>query len=210
MMSAKGFNDVGSTEAMRTFLRISSRFGPLNMGDMRSGSIHTLSLQEIEASVQDTSIVHAVFADAESVMAALNELKGAALGLSVTGNGNLEEIEKICHRLELRRAPHTVAFSLGVWGRLELLPPLAVLDICGLCGHSLISPWLVRLVANEVAEGRYSAEDGARKLAQPCICGAFNVERATPILQLLAGGRDVRLPERLVADEPTRPDEAGD
>jgi hypothetical protein len=120
MMSAKGINDAGSAEAMREFLRIADRFAPVNMGDMRSGNLFTGSPQEIGASVRDTSIVHAVFVDPESVLALLTELKTAALGLSVTVTGDLREIENICRQLEWQQAPHTVAFSLGVWGKREI------------------------------------------------------------------------------------------
>jgi hypothetical protein len=186
-MSAKGINDAGSEEAMREFLRIACRFAPVNMGDMRSGNLFTESPQEIEASIRDTSIVHAVFVDSESVVAVLNVLKAAALGLSVTVTGDLREIDKICHRLEWPQAPHTVAYSLGVWGKRELLPPPAIFDICSLCGHSLVSPRLVQLIVNEVGKGLYTAEEGAIKLAQPCVCGLFNVPRAAACLGRLVG-----------------------
>jgi len=123
MMSAKGINDTGSAEALREFLRIASRFAPVNMGDMRSGSIYNRYPEEIAVSVSDTSIVHAVFVDSESAIAFLTELKAADLGLSVTVTGDLGEIQDICGSLELPHAPHTVAFSLGIWGKRELLPP---------------------------------------------------------------------------------------
>jgi hypothetical protein len=190
MMSAKGVNDADSAGAMREFLQIAGRFAPVNMGDMRSGNLLAKSPQEIEASIRDTSIVHAVFANSESVVAVLKELKAAALGLSVTVTGELREIENICHRLEWPQAPHTVSFSLGVWGKHDLLPAPEILDICSLCGHSLVSRRLVQIVADEVAKGHSTPEEGALKLAEPCICGVFNGARAAAILRRLAGGME--------------------
>ncbi len=186
MMSARGININGSAVAMREFLRIANQFTPVNMGDARSGSRQTMSFAELEAAVQDTSVVHAVFADEESLLEVLSELKAADLGLPVTVTGPFERIEKVCRRVGLPHAPHTVAYSLGVWGRVELLPPEPLQDLCSLCGHALVSPDLTRSVAREVAEHGCTAEEGADRLAKPCVCGVFNIERAAAILKGMA------------------------
>ena len=186
MMSARGTNISGSAVAMREFLRIASRFAPVNMGDACSGSRQTMSSAELENAVRDTSVVHAVFAHEESLIGVLDALKAADLGLSVTVTGPFEQIEKICRRVNLPKAPHTVAYSLGVWGRVELLPPEPLQDLCSLCGHALVSPDLTLSVARKVAEHHCTAEEGAHLLAKPCVCGVFNIERATAILRKMA------------------------
>ena len=63
MIAARGINDCGSAAAMREFLRIASRFAPVNMGDARSGSRQTMLLEELVDAVRGGSVVHAVLAD---------------------------------------------------------------------------------------------------------------------------------------------------
>jgi len=62
-----------------------------------------------------------------------------------------------------------------------------------------VSPSLVQLVVEEVAEGLYTAEEGAIKLATPCVCGIFNVPRATACLQRLVGELSKRQLKPLLA-----------
>jgi hypothetical protein len=62
-MAAKGINEKGSEEKMREFLRINLRHHPVNIGDMRTGNMYNVPIDEIMAKVTSTSIVHSVFTD---------------------------------------------------------------------------------------------------------------------------------------------------
>ena len=46
-MAAKGINEKGSEEKMREFLRINLRHNPVNMGDMRTGNMYNVPVDEI-------------------------------------------------------------------------------------------------------------------------------------------------------------------
>ena len=121
-MSAKSHNEVGSAAKMQEFLRITRRHRPVNMGDMKTGNWFQVEPEKIETKVQDTSVVHAVFTDIDTVAAVIKELQEADLGLSVVVSGLLGPVRKTCRNLGMTPAPHTVEHSLGVWGKVELLP----------------------------------------------------------------------------------------
>lgn len=181
-MSAKGINEERSAEKLREVLRITLRHGPVNMGDMRAGNVFQMDAAEIIERVQDTSIVHAVFHDIHSVAQALKELKEADLGMSVVVSGLFEPVRECCKEGRLKSAPHTVEHSLGVWGRLDLLPESQILEISTMCGHGMVSFNLVKEAAEDVRKGRISPEKAAERLAKPCVCGIFNPARATRLL----------------------------
>ena len=46
---------------MREFLRINLRHNPANIGDMRTGNMYNVPIDEILEKVTSTSIVHGVF-----------------------------------------------------------------------------------------------------------------------------------------------------
>ena len=94
-MSAKGVNDKGSAAKLRSFLRIAMRHNPVNMGDMRTGNMYQAALQEILERIGDTSIVHAVFTDPDTVTEMLREVKEADLGVSVVASGIFERVNGV-------------------------------------------------------------------------------------------------------------------
>ena len=55
-----------------------------------------------------------------------------------------------------------------------------------MCGHSLISPTLIRLKAEEVASGQLTIDEAVAHLAKPCVCGIFNPVRASELLSAIA------------------------
>jgi hypothetical protein len=180
-MSAKGINESGSAETLREFLRVAVRFQPVNLGDMKSGNRFELSVEEILARVEDTSIVHATFGEREKVEALVEELGRADLGLSIVVTGSVEDVKQMCVR-SLNRSPHTVEYSLGIRGRVKTLPPPEVLQITTMCGHALVSRRLVQKLMAEVREGSKTPEAAAAELARPCVCGVFNPTRAAALL----------------------------
>ena len=46
-MSAKGVNEVGSNVKLQRFLEIMNQYGPVNLGDMRTGNRYITTSQEI-------------------------------------------------------------------------------------------------------------------------------------------------------------------
>ena len=179
-MSAKGINEVGSNEKMRRFLQIALRHNPVNFGDMKTGNSFVVSTEEILAGVKDTSIVHSVFTDADSVGRLLHDLKEADLGVSVIVTGLFEKVGGCCRDAGI--TPHTIEHSLGVWGRTETLPEQPVMEISTMCGHGMVSFNLIKRVAKDVHRGVITLEDAANTLARQCVCGVFNPKRAEIIL----------------------------
>ncbi|HID86825.1 MAG TPA: hypothetical protein EYP55_05530 [Anaerolineae bacterium] len=187
-MSAKGINEEGSAAKLREFLRLARRHNPVNMGDMRTGNMYQVDVEEIIARVRDTSIVHAVFTDIEAVTEFLREVKEAELGMSVVVSGLFEPVRECCRRIGMRPAPHSVEHSLGIWGRTERLPEERVLEIATMCGHGMVSFNLVREAIEDVREGRVTPKEAALRLTLPCVCGVFNPVRAAQLLEALTAG----------------------
>jgi len=180
-MSAKGVNKEGSAPKLRRFLEIALRHGPVNWGDIRQGARFSREEADILEGISDESVVHAVFTDESALTACLDELRRADLGLSVVVSGLLDDVRRSAERAGLK--PHTVAWSLGVWGRTERLPASDVLDVTTMCGHGLVSASLVREAAKLYHEGRLTAEEAGKRLARPCVCGVFNPVRAVRCLR---------------------------
>ena len=185
-MSAKGINESGSADKLREVLRLALRHEPVNAGDMKTGNILENTPEEIIERVMDTSIVHVVFNDLEAVVQVLRELKSADLGVSVVISGLFSGTRECCQRAGLEMAPHTVEYSLGVWGARGLLPDEQILQIATMCGHGMVSFNLVTRMVEEIAAGRLTSEEAALQLAEPCVCGVFNPARAARLLREMA------------------------
>ncbi len=187
VMSCRGFNDAGATPTLCKALEILSKFGPVNMGDMKTGSIYTrgYDYKKIVEKATDTTIFHAVYKDAPTVRNVLKALKEADLGMSVVVSGLHDDVTNATHAVGL--TPHTVNISLGVWGRKDLLPKEPeVMDILTMCGHAMVSRNLVHKLVRDVKRGKITCGEAARAMARCCTCGIFNVERAALLVQSLA------------------------
>ncbi len=182
-MAATGINDVGAGEKLREFLSIALRHGPVNLGDMKTGNMYCVDVEEILGRIQDSSVVHAVFGQAEAVAKVLAEVKEVDLGISVIVSGLFSRVEECCHRAGLKS--HTVEHSLGVWGDTSRLPKGEVLELSTMCGHGMVSFNLVKEAIEDVKLGRGSVREAALKLAKPCVCGIFNPQRAEELLKTL-------------------------
>lgn len=180
-MSAKTVNAKGSGEKMRRFFEILEKYNPVNCGDMKTGNVLNLHRDTIHDGIRDTSIVHFVFTDKAVVGKVLRELEEAQLGISVVVSGLVEETDKLCKQAGLRM--HTVEFSGGVHGRLELLPEKPVLEITTMCGHGMVASNLVKEMVRQVKKGKKSLEEAGLELARPCQCGVFNPKRAEALLK---------------------------
>lgn len=185
-MSARGVNRRGSIPRLRRFLRMSLKYGPVNFGDMRSGSFFTKGPRALLLGMREDSLLNVVFDSEQALGRFLEELGRARLGLSVVVSGLLEQGCRCARRAGL--VPHTLAMSLGAWGRTNRLPDARTMEITTMCGHGLISPAYVRLMVGKAAAGTISASEAAAELAKPCVCGVFNPVRAADLLGKLSRG----------------------
>ena len=185
-MSAKGVNDKDSAQKMKEFFQIVKKHHPKNMGDMKTGNWTVIDEKIIEKKIQDTSIIHSVFTDTKSVSEVLKDLQEADLGLSIVVSGLTKPVSNTCQKLGMSPAPHTIEYSLGIWGKVDLLPREEVLEVSTMCGHGQIAFQLIEEMVSDIKNGRFTPEQAANKLAEPCVCGIFNPVRAAELLRLMA------------------------
>ena len=126
----------------------------------------------------------AVYSDPSDVEAVVAELKEAELGISVVVSGLFGGVRSACEAAGIE--PHTVNMSAGTYGRLELLPETRILEITSMCGHHMVSPYLVAHMAREVMAGHLKLQEASVELARQCTCNFFNVERCESILEIIA------------------------
>lgn len=187
MYQAKGINDRDIAPKAVEFIAAAQAVGSENWGDVKSGSILEFSAEEIRARVTDKSRLRGVFTTRRQVVDFLRAIKERNLGLSVIVSGLLDEVLPACREAEV--TPHTINYSLGVWGKKELLPSEDVLAVTTMCGHHQIAPQLVEKKAEEVRRGRKTPEEAARELALLCPCGIFNQVRAADLLEEQPGAQ---------------------
>ncbi len=184
-MSAKGINEKDSATKMRQFMQIAQRYNPVNLGDMKTGNTYSVGTEKVMADIKDTSIVHAVFTDLETVAKVVQEVKDADLGMSVIISGLFDSAKECCQKTGLTL--HTVEHSLDIWGKTEKLTPGDVLEVTTMCGHGMVAANLVVSMAEDIKAGRLSPEEAAEELAKQCCCGIFNPVRAAELLGAMAG-----------------------
>jgi len=189
IMAAKGVNEENSRNALRRFVRLAIKRQAVTIGDMRQGCSSSQPIKDLIDGLSSTSIVHALFADRDKLKLFLKDLARANLGLSVTVSGLLEPLEQLTNELKLADSPHTVSYSLGVRGRIDLLPDQRVREITSMCGHALVSAALVEQAVDELAIGALTGDQCAQKLAAPCLCGIFNPCRAARLLTEMVAER---------------------
>lgn len=184
--SAINVNRAGCGPKFQRIRRILHEVGIVNTGVMETGEnmAKGLDIQRWLARTSDDTIIAAVFSDKDKLRQALQRLKEEELGISITISGLIDEIFALAKELDLK--PHTINLSLGVHGRTELLPPEEILELTTMCGHAMVSMTLAQKLRDDVRAGRISKKEAARRLAEPCVCGIFNIERAEALL----GGED--------------------
>jgi hypothetical protein len=161
-MPAKGYNDHEIWERVDKNYNIMHRCNAVNIGGYDSG----------------------VFTSKEDLKTALSELKKEDLGVSIIISGNFDDINEVCEDLDIK--PHTVEFSIGIFGKKELLPDEKILEITTMCGHGLISGIYVSDRLKKIKKGKTTALKAAKKLGKACYCGVFNPNRAAVLLDKLA------------------------
>lgn len=183
-IAAQTVNAKGISPEFAEFEKIAKRYNPVNYGDMKTGNIFNVGAEAVTEGYRDNTIVHAVYTDLDSVAAVLDELAKANLNISIVVSGLLEETAECCHKAGI--GPHTVEYSLGIWGQTERLPSEDVLRISTMCGHGMLSFNLIKALADKVKTGKMSSKAAAEKLAGLCHCGVFNPDRAAKIFDKMA------------------------
>ena len=138
-------------------------------------------LQKVISTLQDGTIVAAVFNDLDTLEQVIRELIRADLGISINISGLLDEVQACCRKAGIER--HSVEHSLGVWGAKERLPEKNILELNTMCGHGMVSFNLIRKMIDDVKLRRLTTKEAARILAKCCECGAFNPARAELLLE---------------------------
>ncbi len=188
--SEKGYNQEGSAEICKEILKLLQKHGAVNITGARGksyrGNIHETSLDSIIEAFKDGNSPYGVFDKREKLESFLRELKEKDYGLSVVVAGLYGVIKSVCDQIGIK--PHTTNHSLGIWGNTSLLPKGPVLEITTMCGHGMVSRYLVDDLVKEIQAGSLSEEKAAIELAKPCLCGIFNPNRAEVLLRKLTRG----------------------
>ncbi len=170
-------NHIGSGPKLWKVLDIITEVGPNNIGSYETGTIYTgVTIEEIKTNMPETPRVRCCFDGKEKMFEVIKRIKEEDLGLSVVISGLNDDILDMCQKLDIE--PHSVNYSLGIHGATELLPLEEVLEILTMCGHGMVAKNLVSKAIDEVKRGKKTPHEAAVMVAQPCVCGIFNVARA--------------------------------
>jgi hypothetical protein len=180
MYQTKGVNDVNIKPKALEFIAAAEAVGSENWGDVKSGPKLRYAIEEIKDRLSDKSRLRGIFTKREQVVEFLERIKAKDLGMSVIITGVLSEVLPACR--EAGVTPHSINYSLGVWGKKENLPDETTLSITTMCGHHMIPPRFVEHVMKRVNKGKLTPEAGARELAEFCYCGIFNHIRCAKII----------------------------
>lgn len=202
-MAARGINDQDAPAKLRDFLRLALKHHPINIGNAVKGGIYRASQsltplahwrrtdavdpEEVVKSIDSCTTVAAVFDQQDKLTAFLTELRKADLGISINISALTEETRACCRQAGITR--HSVGYSLGFHGDLNLLPEQHVLELSTMCGHGMVSHNLAGKMIDLVKEGRRDPEQAAACLARFCTCGVFNPVRAERVIEEARTGK---------------------
>jgi hypothetical protein len=176
----KGVNDQNLVERLRQAIAIIEEVGAVNWGDVKSGPIVKVSPAEIKEKLTEKSRIRGVFTSRDQVTEFLKKMKAADLGFCVIISGVLDQVFSSCEKAGVK--PHTMNYSLGVFGNKELLADEDTLAITTMCGHHMIPDEFVTETRRRVKDGKVSPEKASLEFAELCPCGIFNQERAKELL----------------------------
>jgi hypothetical protein len=142
-----------------------------------------MTFEEIKANITDKGRFFSVFSTKEDFVNALRRIKEYDAGLSVVVAALTDEVREIARDLDME--PHTINMSLGIFGNIAILPDMEILEVTTMCGHGMVSPYLVRKILAKIKKGWINIEEGAIELAKPCVCGIFNPVKASELLRKL-------------------------
>ncbi|HMM22120.1 MAG TPA: hypothetical protein PKA10_15480 [Selenomonadales bacterium] len=181
MYQTKGINDVGIRPKALAYIEAAEAVGSENWGDVKTGPVTRFKSEEIKEKISDKSRLRGVFTRKDQVVGFLERVKSQELGMSCVITGVLTEVMDACK--EARVTPHSINYSLGVWGRKDKLPDEVTLSITTMCGHHMIPPKFVNFIMKQVDSGKMTPEQGAIRLSDFCYCGIFNQVRCADIIR---------------------------
>ncbi len=184
MYQTKGINDVGVAPKMLKYIEAAEAQGSENWGDVKTGPITRFSPEEIKERLSDKSRIRGIFTSREQVIGFLKQVKADDLGQSCIITGLLDEVIPCCHIAGV--IPHSINFSLGVWGNKGVLPDDDTLSITTMCGHHMIPPKFVEYVIEQVRKGKMTPAEAGDRLSSFCYCGIFNQIRAAELIDDIA------------------------
>ena len=190
MYQTKGVNDTNIRDKALAYIAAAEAEGSENWGDVKTGPVTRFDSDHIKERITDKSRLRGVFTKREQIVGFLKNLKDKELGLSCVITGVLSEVLPACR--EAGVTPHSVNYSLGVWGNTARLPDDDTLSITTMCGHHMIPPKFVEHIQKKVNSGKLTPDEGAVELSNFCYCGIFNQVRCAQILQVIAqrGGQN--------------------
>lgn len=180
----KDINDHDLQARISAAADIAVEIGTVNWGDVKSGPMVCLSNDEIKSRITDKSRIRGAFTSKDQVVQFLARMKEADMGLCVIIAGLLDDVLDACGQNDI--SPHTINYSLGVFGKKELLAEQATQDITCMCGHHMVPDGYVQKLRTRVKKGKISPEKAAMKMAVMCPCGIFNQDRAAELLRMEA------------------------
>jgi hypothetical protein len=187
VMAAQKFNDSGSSEKMKKVIEILAKYGPVNLGGEGGGIYTGKTKEDLLNYTTDKTYAEGVYTSKETLGKVLKDLKEASLGMSVVVSGLIDQVFPLARSLGIK--PHTVNMSLGVFGPKRLLPGKDILEVTTMCGHDMVTHGCVKKAVKDILKGKKTAFETAQDLARSCSCGAFNVERASELLEAISAQR---------------------
>ena len=142
-----------------------------------------ITFEQIKSNTTDKGRFYCVFSTKEDFIHALKRIKEYDAGLSVVVAALTDEVREITRDLDIQ--PHTINMSLGIFGNKVILPEMEILELTTMCGHGMVSPYLVKKILTKIKRRWMSVEEGAIELAKPCVCGIFNPVKASELLKKL-------------------------
>ncbi len=177
-----GVNRAGSAPKIQKFLSICYKHGPVNLGDMKIGTIYNTTMDDILGNVTDGTIVQCTFDNRDKIVSLLRELQDHRPGISIIISGVTDVVQQCM--LEAGLGPiHSLEYSLGTWGATERLPDYPILKLVTMCGHAMIASDLVGKMIRDIKRGRRTIRECCVEMAQCCTCGNFNMTRGENIFR---------------------------
>ena len=175
----------GSAPAIHEFLKICNKYGPINIGSSKYGTVlaNDVEFKDLITHLKDGSTSGAVFTDVETLQKVMKDLIEADLGISINISGLLEGVHECCGKNGITR--HSVEQSLGFWGAKDRLPERDVLEINTLCGHGMVSFNFIRKLMDKVRMRELTSEGAAQIMGKCCECAVFNTNRAVQLLEMI-------------------------
>ena len=184
MYQTKNVNDKDIRGRALEYIASAEAVGSENWGDVKTGPVTRFESKYIQDRISDKSRLRGVFTKKQQIIDFLKDLKKKDIGLSCVITGVLSEVIPACK--EAGVTPHSINYSLGVWGNKKRLPSEEVLSITTMCGHHMIPPKFVEHIQTRVDSGKMTPEDGAVELSSFCYCGIFNQVRCAQILKVIS------------------------